>query len=295
MSNAPLIYIVFLTLCYIIFYISGKTTSCLGSRESDTSSLMEIHSIAMLTGFFIPILSIFRLQQSQLIVVIPYFIELTTSYVIHRIGTYFITLLSYLLKDTMCSKDGRTPNGINNYSYTIVYFFLFFIRLLNSTDRYPQSSHSSITFETKFPSHPFFGHQLLKQSFGPFSIRYSCCCQSILRQQQKCNYHTTVYMILSIYIISGTICLGHIIIHGYSTFNQIYFGVLFGYLMVFLYDVILYCFRPMIKSVTIITFFYWFVFIMDKFIAGEHFTFSFYHLICIVDFVVVYCMKTNGK
>ncbi|EKE43043.1 hypothetical protein ENUP19_0346G0011 [Entamoeba nuttalli] len=284
-SNAPFIYIVFISICYITFCIEQKNRLCLGNRTSDTTGLMEIHSVAMLSGFLLPILSIFRLIKGKLVIVIPFFVDLTTSYIIHRIGSFIISFLNIYLEDTTCSKDRETLNGVNGYSYAIVYFFLIFIRLLNSNDLYPQATQSIITLQLQFPTYTQNSYQIFYQSLGPFSCRYSCNCQNYIRYKQKCIYHSTTYIILMLYILSGTICIGHILIHGYATVNQIFYGCLVAYLMVFLFDCILYYFRPMVKAIILICFFYFTMFIVHAFVEGVSVHYSFYHMICVVDLI----------
>ncbi|ELP89022.1 hypothetical protein EIN_163920 [Entamoeba invadens IP1] len=278
---------------YTTFYYEGKSLECLGTRTGDTTKLLEIHSIAMLSGFLLPILSIFRIVR----VVIPYFIDLTTSYLIHRIGIFVQTFLNYQLNDVRCSKDGEMKNGVNGYSYAIVFFFLVFVRLLNSNDNYPQYDSNTISLQFSPPTYIQNRKQLFYQSVGPFSYRYSCSCQNYLKNNEKCLYHSTVYIILSIYILSGSIGIGHILVHGFANVTQILFGMCLAYIMIFLFDFILYFFRPLVKAIVLITCFYIITFVAYIGLNGEIADGAFYHVICAVDLCasIVLHYKLNTK
>ena len=288
--NIPLLYLLFTFVCYIGFFITNTTEVCLGQREDDKSTLMEVHSIAMLTGFLLPVLSIFRLYRRKVIVIIPLFIDLATSYIIHRIGTFFVTFFNLSLMDSSCSKDNSQYNGVNHYSYTIVYFLLVFIHLLSNNDMITFNSESFITFHrTKLLYIPN-QYMLLRQSFGPFSTHYTCLCNNILKER-KCVFHSMCYVILSIYAVSSTICVAHLVLHGYSTMNQVLFGVLLAYLMIFTYDFIVYVFQSLSKSIFLIVFMYYLIFLIHAFVDGNSVGLEIYHFICIVDIVCVWFLK----
>lgn len=287
LSNLPFFYFLFIIFWYGIFLLFRKNEECLGIRTNDTTTLMEIHSVAMLSGFLLPLLSIFRVMKKKISVIIPYFIELSTSYIIHRIGIYIIRMMNYIMDDIQCSKDDETLNGINQYSYAIVYFFLLFVKLLNSSDSYPAIHTDTISLYLQFPFYSINQFQFFYQSIGPFSCQYSCHCQNYLRYNKKCLYHSLGYLILTTYIISGTFCIGYILSHGYATMNQIFYGVLFAYLMTFLLSFILHCIRPLIKAIILITLLYSFTFLLHSYLLSKSITFSFYHIICVVDFVTI--------
>ena len=298
-SNLPLIYLTFIIVCYLSFILLGKQNECLGNRSPDSSGLMEIHSIAIISGFIIPIFSIFRIVKKKIVIIIPYFIDLSTSYLIHRIGLYIIKMINIYLNDTKCSKDEETLNGINHYSYAIVYFFLLFIKLLNSSDTYPSSQNEIISLCLTFPQYNRNQSQLFYQGLGPFSCHYSSHCQNYLRYNKKCIFHSIGYVILGCYIVAGSLCLGHILIHGYATVNQIFYGVVFSYLMTYIFDIILYLFKPMVKAIIFVSLLYSFTCIVYSYIVNEKVKLSFYHLICFVDLLtailVTYSVHTQAQ
>lgn len=256
LSNITTIYFLYYSCIAIISLINKDFDKVMGRREYQlpSKSLMDSQNITLITSLLLFFYSIIKIEKQQITLSYSHLSLLITYYISYSTWYILLKQLSHHLKDPTCQTYHNQYKSISSFSFTSTFIFLVSCRLLSSTDN-TQITSKQITIDISSPQYPPSPFSIFTQSIGPFSSRFSRCCEKFLFGFH-CSYHFIAYHLLILFAFSSIWTSNDMLENGNHTYRQIWFGVLLAYLFIFLQDLIEFYFRPFHKSTLLITIFY---------------------------------------
>ena len=266
MSNITMIYFLFYAFTAVMSVIHKEFDVELGKREQPIvpKPILDSQIITLITSLILLFYSIIRIDKqhirlsySHLSILINYYIYFSMCYLI-------VKYIDFKLKDVTCQSFHNSYKSISSFSFTSTFFFLVSCRLISSTDNTIITS-KQINVVTATPQYPPAPLAFINQSIGPFSCRYSRCCEKFLFGFH-CHYHFIAYHLLVLFAISSIFTSNDMLENGNHSQKQIILGVLFAYVFVFIEDFIEFYCRPYYNAYLTISVIY---FIVHYFLAGN--------------------------
>ncbi|EKE40249.1 hypothetical protein ENUP19_0205G0002 [Entamoeba nuttalli] len=260
LSNLPIIYLLYYVITLIVSMFNNEFTMSMGNRlfSLTKKSVMDPQNVSIITAILLSILSIIRSEKEHLKLLLPKLSILINYIVFYYLCKLCIKKLSDLLKDPMCQSFHSNYKSISSFSFATTFFFLVFSHLLSSSDSM-ETDIRPISYITTFPQYPPAPLSLYYQSIGPFSCRFSRCCEKLLFGM-NCSYHFAMYHLLILYVVSSILTSNDMLENGNHSHQQSFYGVLLAYISMFIIDSIEFYCRPWFNSCMMVNVLYFIFF-----------------------------------
>ncbi|ELP84467.1 hypothetical protein EIN_168620 [Entamoeba invadens IP1] len=265
LSNLPLLFLAYYAITLVVSKTMGEYSTFVARQKYSLTNKppMDPQTITIVTGILISILSVIWPTHTKISISLPKLHLLMTSYIFYSFMKIVIKSLSYVLLDSTTSAYHASFKSVSSFSFASTFYFLTFSNILASSDHQTfdaskmfvcenKSAINAINSQTEingyyvnyylqgleYPPSPF---SVFYQAVGPFSSRFSKCCERMVFGL-RCRYHFVMYHLLLLFMLCVIFTTNDMYENGNHTLKQVIYGVLIAYIAVFLKDLLhFYC------------------------------------------------------